>query len=174
MSNFDINEIPSAWKGHEQFASWLVQTMRPKVTMELGADYGFSAICLGISNPGDVFTVDAFEGDPHTGFRNSEAQCRDNIARSGLQNVFVIKGRFCDVAKDWNTEIDILHIDGAHGYEDVKRDFETWLPHVRRGGVILLHDTQSFPNDVGRFFREIAFPKFEFPHSAGLGVVVKL
>jgi hypothetical protein len=26
-----FDSIPSAWRGHEQFAEWLVRTMRPEV-----------------------------------------------------------------------------------------------------------------------------------------------
>jgi hypothetical protein len=38
-------------------------------------------------------------------------------------------------------EVDILHIDGSHHYEDVKKDFETWSQFVNDDGVILMHDT---------------------------------
>jgi Methyltransferase domain len=36
--------------------------------------------------------------------------------------------------------ISILHIDGNHKYEAVKRDLETWLPFVQTGGWVLLDD----------------------------------
>jgi len=36
--------------------------------------------------------------------------------------------------------IALLHIDGNHKYETVKRDLETWLPHVQEGGWVLLDD----------------------------------
>lgn len=36
--------------------------------------------------------------------------------------------------------IDFLFIDACHTYEGVKRDFEMYGPHVKKGGVIALHD----------------------------------
>lgn len=40
--------------------------------------------------------------------------------------------------------IDVLWIDGGHEYEIVKSDFEAWRGHVRRGGIIAIHDTTGF------------------------------
>jgi cephalosporin hydroxylase len=37
-------------------------------------------------------------------------------------------------------KIAILHIDGNHKYEVVKRDIEKWLPFVQEGGWVLLDD----------------------------------
>jgi hypothetical protein len=37
-------------------------------------------------------------------------------------------------------EIALLHIDGNHKYEAVKRDLEKWLPFVQEGGWVLLDD----------------------------------
>ena len=36
--------------------------------------------------------------------------------------------------------IAVLHIDGNHQYDSVKRDLETWLPFVEEGGWVLLDD----------------------------------
>ena len=38
-------------------------------------------------------------------------------------------------------EIDYLHIDAGHSYEDVSRDFDLYSSSVKRGGIITLHDT---------------------------------
>lgn len=171
----DTSHILTAWRGHEPFAHWLVQTMDPKIVVELGVDFGFSLIELARYNKGLTVGVDWFHGDDQTGYRNSEDTARANVADSGLEKVKIWKMSFDEAVRNFEAQlIDIVHIDGAHDYLSVKRDFVTWLPKVRHGGVILLHDTQSFPNDVGRLFHEIQMPKFEFTHSAGLGVITKL
>ena len=38
-------------------------------------------------------------------------------------------------------EIDFLHIDGDHGYEEVLYDFDTHSQKVTKGGIIIVHDT---------------------------------
>ena len=55
--------------------------------------------------------------------------------------------------------IDFLWIDALHTYEGAKKDFERYGNHVRKGGVIALHDlvTPDFsPHiQVGKFWREV-------------------
>lgn len=169
-ASFDLHRIPSAWKGHEAFARWLVQQMRPAVIVELGCDYGFSTIALAQPGLGIVYGIDRFLGPPD---RNTLQLCQANIAAAGVKNIELIKADFREMAKSWSKPIDLLHIDGNHAYDDVRIDFEQWTRHVRNGGVILMHDTRSFPQDVGRFFNEIPWVKFEFQHANGLGVILK-
>jgi predicted O-methyltransferase YrrM len=169
-TGFNLYRIPSAWKGHEHFARWLVQHMRPQVIVELGCDYGFSTIALAQPGWGTVYGIDRFLGRPE---RNAFELCRANIAASGVTNIELIKADFRILARSWSKPIDLLHIDGNHTYDDVRLDFTHWSGHVRPGGVILMHDTRSFPSDVGRFFEEITWPKFEFQHANGLGVTLK-
>jgi predicted O-methyltransferase YrrM len=167
---FNLYSIPSAWKGHEHFARWLVQQMRPHVIVELGCQFGFSAIAFAQPGLGTIYTIDRFLGPPE---RNTFERCRANIAASRVTNIELIRGDFRILAQSWSKPIDLLHIDGNHTYDDVRLDFTQWSPHVRGGGVILMHDTRSFPLDVGRFFNEITWPKFEFEHANGLGVTLK-
>ena len=45
-------------------------------------------------------------------------------------------------AKEWDGQkIEFLWIDGAHEYDMVKLDFESWNPHLLEGGFIAFHDT---------------------------------
>ncbi len=37
-------------------------------------------------------------------------------------------------------ELDLVFIDANHGYDECKRDIKTWLPKVRKGGIIAGHD----------------------------------
>jgi len=71
-------------------------------------------------------------------------------------------------------QIDILHIDGIHPYDAVKNDYETWKGFLKEESVIIFHDTEAFPADVGRFFDELEMPhKMKFNHSAGLGIATR-
>ena len=58
-----LSELSTAWKGHELFALWLVSFLNPKVTVDLGVDYGYSTFVLAKKNTGIVYGIDSFEGD---------------------------------------------------------------------------------------------------------------
>lgn len=45
-------------------------------------------------------------------------------------------------------ELDLLFIDGDHTADGVRRDFETYAPLVREGGIIALHDIVDGPEEV--------------------------
>lgn len=46
-----------------------------------------------------------------------------------------------EIVKTWTRELDILFIDGDHSYKGVIRDYALFSPFVRKGGIILFHDT---------------------------------
>ncbi len=168
-----IQHITSAWKGHEEFAVKLVEFIKPEVVVDLGVDYGFSAFAFALSNIGTVYGIDWFQGDEYAGHRTTYERVLAEKENLDLRNVVIIKAEFAEAARSWDRKIDVLHIDGDHGYESVKQDFEQWASFVRDDGIILMHDTMSFPEDVGRFYDELQLPKFNFTHSHGLGVVCK-
>ena len=168
-----LQHIVSAWKGHEDFAVKLVEYLNPEVVVELGVDWGFSVFAFALPNIGTVYGIDWFQGDKYAGHRTTYEQVLDERAKLDLRNVVLIKADFAEAAKSWTQPIDVLHIDGDHDYASVKQDFAHWARFVRDDGIILMHDTVSFPDDVGRFYDELQLPKFNFTHSHGLGVVCK-
>jgi predicted O-methyltransferase YrrM len=179
----NLDDTPAtAWSGHRQFAEWLVSYMKSKVTVDLGVDHGYSTFSFALPRVGHVYGIDNFVGDDFIGtedlglkydfvmMKREKLHLQDNLT--------FIKGDFNEVAETWDKKIDILHIDGSHHYEDVKKDFETWSKFVNDDGVILLHDTvvehyEGKEYGVKKFFDELDMPKFTFTHSFGLGVVSK-
>ena len=46
---------------------------------------------------------------------------------------------------DFHRGIDFLFVDGWHEYQDVKRDCQAWLPKLKPGGIVVLHDSGWAP-----------------------------
>ena len=68
--------------------------------------------------------------------------------------------------------IDLLHIDGSHEYEAVKSDFENWVPKVKKGGRILIHDALVEREDFGvkKLWNEIQKSYHTKSHDVGFGL----
>lgn len=173
------------WSGHTPFACDLITSLSPSTLVELGVHYGESyfAFCQAISESHTAckaFGVDSWQGDQHTGQYGEEVFAEVEAHNREFYNAFseLVRRSFDEAANRFETEsIDILHIDGAHTYECVRHDFETWFPKIRPGGVVLLHDTagRSGGFEVWRLWEDIRhlYPSFEFTHSCGLGVLQK-
>ncbi|GAI10439.1 unnamed protein product, partial [marine sediment metagenome] len=55
-----------------------------------------------------------------------------------------IHGDSKEVGKLWiGGEVDLVFIDGDHSEEGCAGDIDAWLPHVKDGGIIALHDYES-------------------------------
>ncbi len=174
---------PSAWYGHVPFAHWLVASARPRSIVELGTHAGVSyvAFCEAVHRAGldtRCAAVDTWEGDAHAGFYGEEvfrdlAAFHDARYRSFSNLLRMSFDAALDAVPDGS--VDLLHIDGRHGYDDVRHDFESWQPKLSARATVLLHDTNVRDRDFGvwRFWRELAagLPHFEFLHESGLGVL---
>lgn len=80
--------------------------------------------------------------------------------------------------------LDVLFIDGDHRYEGVNQDFLSYLPLVRKGGLVLFHDIvpdkggRAWAGGVPQLWKELApqYPHREFVQSRdqdgyGIGVL---
>lgn len=175
--------VQSAWLEHGPFASWIVSELRPSVLAELGTHNGFSyfAFCEAVQRLGldtKCYAVDTWVGDDHAGFYGEDVYSLvsrvNNERYAGFSTL--LRGYFDDhVGSFADGSIDLLHIDGRHGYEDVKYDFESWLPKMSDRGVVLFHDIAVFERDFGvwKFWEELSgtHPSFHFEHGSGLGVL---
>ena len=65
-------------------------------------------------------------------------------------SVIAVVGRSPLVARTWTTPLSLLFIDGGHGEEPARLDYERWTPHVAMGGTLAIHDVFPDPADGGR------------------------
>ena len=73
------------------------------------------------------------------------------IASCGLNDaVQAIVGDSSSVASTWSKPIAFLFIDGGHGTDIARNDYESWTPHVVVGGRLAIHDVFSDPKIGGQ------------------------
>lgn len=176
-------DLPSAWHGHVALMHWLVSTQKPKTFVELGTEHGISFLSAchasamnGVSTR--CFAIDTWKGDAHTGEYSDEIYVNLSKFVGRYYSAFatLLRMRFDEARSRFDDgAIDLLHIDGLHTYEAVRRDYEDWLPAMSDRGVILFHDTSVRAGDFGvwRLWQELSvlYPSFSFDHSAGLGLI---
>lgn len=174
--------VESAWLEHAPFAFWLIEALEPRSVVELGTHNGFSYLCfcqavhrLGLSTA--AWAIDTWRGDEHAGFYGDEVLDELRSAHDPTYASFsrLVQSTFDDALEHFDTgSIDLLHIDGRHFYDDVKHDFEAWLPKMSDRSVVLVHDINVKEREFGvdRMWGEIVghYDTFEFRHGHGLGV----
>lgn len=179
-----LKDIGWPWSGHKYFAYDLLCNFKPKRIVELGTFYGtslwsFAQAIKDYDLDTEVFGVDTWKGEAHSGFYGEEVfETVNNIKSEFYSDVKInlLRKTFDEAIHEFeDNSIDILHIDGLHTYEAVKHDFETWLPKVKKDGIILFHDIKVGRDGFGvyKFWEEISneYPAIEFFHSFGLGVL---
>lgn len=172
----------SGWISHGPFAFWLTERLRPRRFVELGTHYGYSffAFCQAIKKLGSAtaaYAVDTWKGDIHAGHYAEDVFLTVEAHNIRYQEfATLVRATFDDALSGFaDNSIDLIHIDGQHLFEDVKKDYHAWLPKLTDDAVVLLHDTQVRERDFGvwRFFDELKrhHPSFEFVHGHGLGII---
>ena len=138
--------------------------------LEVGSYCGRSTVWLGSAArvaSTVVFAVDHHRGseenqagwehhdtsvvDPRTGKMDTLPSFRRTIHDAGLEReVVAVVGESPVVARAWQTPLAFLFIDGGHGEEPARLDYEGWTPHVAVGGTLAIHDVFPDPADGGR------------------------
>lgn len=152
--------------------------------VELGTHSGNSyfSFCQTIAQAGlptKCFAVDTWQGDEHAGGYSDEVFLTVSAHNQKNYSTFssLLRMTFdAALAKIADATVDLLHIDGLHTYDAVRHDFESWLPKLAPGAVVLFHDTNVRERDFGvyRLWEELVaqYPRhLEFKHSHGLGVL---
>ena len=101
--------------------------------------------------------------DARTGKMDTLPTFRDTIHDAGLEDVvFAVVGQSAAVAAHWASPLAFLFIDGGHGDEPARLDYEGWTPHIAMGGTLAIHDVFPDPADGGRPpYEQIFVPALE-------------
>jgi predicted O-methyltransferase YrrM len=89
--------------------------------------------------------------DAATGKMDTLPFFRRAIHEAGLEDhVIAVVGKSPNVARVWTTPLSFLFIDGGHGVEPARDDYQLWTPHVAANGILAIHDVFPDPKDGGR------------------------
>ncbi len=169
----------TGWEGHIPFAFYLVDALRPKQIVELGTYNGLSyfSFCQAVAWLGletRTTAIDTWSGN-QGGLEYDGDTVFASVAARNSQYPFsrLIRADFADAPVLFaDCSIDLLHIDGDHRYERVAADFRRYYPKLSPDAIVLFHDTRlGGESGVWRVFEGLLFPKFEFFHDYGLGVL---
>jgi predicted O-methyltransferase YrrM len=142
----------------------------PGPLLEVGTYCGKSSIYLGAAARAlgrVLFTIDHHRGseenqpgwewhepdlvDPAVGKMDTLPIFRRTIHDAGLEGIVIaVVGDSPTVAAAWATPLAFLFIDGGHGEEPARVDYERWTPQVVTGGTLCIHDVFPEPADGGR------------------------
>ena len=89
--------------------------------------------------------------DPRIGRMDTLPIFRFTLYEAGLEDhVVAMVGQSPTVAAYWRTPASFVFIDGGHGDEPARLDYEGWAQHVVMGGTLAIHDVFPDPADGGR------------------------
>jgi predicted nucleic acid-binding Zn-ribbon protein len=142
--------------------------------------FGFCQAIAENQVPCVAYAVDTWVGEAHAGFYDNSVY--EDVYAHNQANYssfsYLLRSLFDDALQNFaESSIDVLHIDGLHTFEAVAHDFYSWLPKVKPGGIVLLHDICVRHLDFGvwKLWENLKTEgeAFEFHHSWGLGVFRK-
>lgn len=127
----------------------LVQELRPRRSVEIGFRRGGTLALWATLTPPDgtvlgIDLPDDFTMAQASKLMEAYSNLQIWLCDSHKQSLPMDLGAFFD-----HQPLDFLFIDGDHSADGVRRDWNTFGPLVRRGGLIAFHDIQPHPETLG-------------------------
>ena len=140
--------------------------------VEIGVWHGVTTRLLrsAMAPDGILFAIDPFPAS-RFGFSWEKQIAHGEVRREANGQVHFLEmtsAAAADHVRGSFEPLDFVFFDGDHSYKGLALDWSLWAPQVAPGGIIALHDTQSYPDpntaptESVRFTREtiLADPRF--------------
>jgi predicted O-methyltransferase YrrM len=156
---------------HEHLMTLYMLTieMKLKTILELGTRNGESTIAFleaARRIGGKVFSIDV----------NRCLKAKEKVKSYGLEKYWVFMQND-DLEVKWDKSIDHLFIDTSHLFRHTLKELRKYEPYVRKGGLITLHDTVTYPEVIpalGIFARRRRDLRiYKYFNNSGLVVIFK-
>ena len=137
--------------------------------LEIGTYCGKSALLLAEgakANDQIIFTVDHHRGseehqineeyfdeeifDSSINEINSLHLLIENINNYKGHNIVPIIRESSIAARDWDSHLAMVFIDGSHSLESAMQDFLSWSSKIISGGALVIHDIYENPEEGGQ------------------------
>jgi predicted O-methyltransferase YrrM len=136
---------------------------QPRGIVEIGTDEGGTLfLWTRVAAPDAVIVAVDDRPLGATGTRSPWALVRRGFARRGQRIELLIPrdshdpATAAEASAQLRRDVDFLFIDGDHGYDGVKRDWELFSPLVAPGGLVAFHDVNEERHPgVVRFWNEL-------------------
>jgi hypothetical protein len=92
----------------------------------------------------EFYCVDTWNGS----FEHKDSKEIDSLYDIFINNMKPLENYYKSIRKNSiesasqfeDESLDFVFIDASHEYEDVKKDIQTWLPKVKKNGILAGHD----------------------------------
>lgn len=110
-----------------------------------GKSSAFMAVEIANSNKNiEFYCVDTWQGSSE----HKEFEHLDSLYDQFINNMKSLEQHYKSIRKNSieaadqfeDNSLDFVFIDASHEYEDVKKDIQTWLPKIKKGGILAGHD----------------------------------
>jgi len=118
------------------------------VMAEIGCYYGESTLMWASSEKiTKIYAIDPWQDFYDI---NDGASQKGNMAEvektfdentSAINKIIKVKQKSLEAAQHIeNNSLNFVYLDGSHKYEDVVNDIITWIPKIKKGGILAGHD----------------------------------
>lgn len=138
--------------------------------LEIGSYCGKSTVYLGLAcreGGRSLFSVDHHRGseehqpgedyhdpdlyDGSVGLMDSFHAFRATLRAASLEDTVVpLVASSAVAARDWQTPLAMVFIDGGHSMQAAQTDYDSWVHHLVPGGILAIHDIFPNPEDGGQ------------------------
>ncbi|HEX4001816.1 MAG TPA: class I SAM-dependent methyltransferase [Candidatus Acidoferrales bacterium] len=128
---------------HAALKRWAADRRR---LVEIGVAEGVSALALRevMAEDGRLWLIDPFHLSRVPALNFVKRAARRTVASCPRGVVIWIDKFSHEAVQGWDTQLDLLMIDGDHSEPAVQRDWDEWSPFVVPGGVVIFHDARIF------------------------------